>query len=153
MKIVVTSHNPVKIAAVKEAFLAQFPSVEQSLTPRAVNSEVSEQPMSDEETRNGARNRVKNARLEHPDADFWVGLEGGLDMFDDQMMAFAWMVISNRDGYLSETRSATLPLPPAVTLIPSPTAANSMAYTACLPALKSSVAWMTPVSRPGRVST
>jgi inosine/xanthosine triphosphatase len=114
MKIVVTSHNPVKIAAVREAFLTQFPSDELTLIPLGIDSEVSEQPMSDEETRNGARNRVKNARLEHPDADFWVGLEGGLDMFDDQMMAFAWMVISNRDGHLSETRSATLPLPPAV---------------------------------------
>ena len=29
-------------------------------------------------------------------------------------MAFAWMVIANRDGRVSETRSATLPLPPEV---------------------------------------
>jgi len=114
VKVVVTSHNPVKIAAVREAFLTQFPSDEFALIPLSVDSGVSEQPMSDQETRHGARNRVNNARIEQPDADYWVGLEGGLDMFDDQMMAFAWMAIAHRDGRLSETRSATLPLPPAV---------------------------------------
>jgi non-canonical (house-cleaning) NTP pyrophosphatase len=49
-----------------------------------------------------------------PDADFWVGLEGGVDVVDDQLMAFAWMAIKGRQGDISEARSATLPLPPAV---------------------------------------
>jgi inosine/xanthosine triphosphatase len=70
--------------------------------------------MTDQETRQGARNRVSNARLNHPDADYWVGLEGGLDLFDGDLMAFAWMVVAGRDDRISETRSATLPLPPEV---------------------------------------
>ena len=114
MKIVVTSNNPVKIAAVREAFLAQFPGLDLQITPLAVESGVSDQPMSDVETRQGARNRVANARMKNPDADYWVGLEGGLDFFDDRLMAFAWMVIANCDGRVSETRSVTLPLPPEV---------------------------------------
>jgi inosine/xanthosine triphosphatase len=114
MKIVVTSHNPVKIEAVEQAFKSQFPKHEIELIPMGVDSGVSDQPMSDQETRQGARNRVENAKLKTPDADFWVGLEGGLDFFDGHLMAFAWMVIAGSENRISETRSATLPLPPQV---------------------------------------
>jgi inosine/xanthosine triphosphatase len=114
MKILVTSHNPVKIEAVRNAFQSQFSGDEIHLVPVSVESCVSNQPMSDRETRQGARNRVNNARQMYGDADYWVGLEGGLDMFDDQLMAFAWMVIANRENQFSEARSATLPLPPGI---------------------------------------
>lgn len=114
MKIIVTSHNPVKIEAVRHAFVSQFPRHEIELIPLGVDSGVSGQPMSDQETRQGARNRVDNAKLKSPEADFWVGLEGGLDLFDGHLMAFAWMVIAGSNNRFSETRSATLPLPPKV---------------------------------------
>jgi len=114
LKVVVTSFNPVKIEAVRQAFLNRFPLREIELIPAHVDSGVADQPMSDEETRRGARNRVSNARLQIADADFWVGLEGGLDFFDGHLMAFAWMVVANKDQRYSETRSATLPLPPEV---------------------------------------
>lgn len=114
MRVVVASHNPVKIGAVKEAFGSQFPDVEIELAPVSVSSGVTDQPMTDAETLLGARNRVINAREAEPGADFWVGLEGGLDTFDGQLMAFAWMAIGGPGGVVSESRSATLPLPPAV---------------------------------------
>lgn len=114
LKIVVTSHNPVKIAATRQAFASQFPGIEIQYVSVAVESGVPDQPMSDQETRKGARNRVANARLGTPEADYWVGLEGGLDLFDDDLMAFAWMVIAGKSGRISETRSATLPLPPGI---------------------------------------
>ena len=113
-EIVVASHNPVKIGAVKDAFNTQFPEAELKLSPVSVASGVSDQPMTDEETRRGARNRVSNAKSAMPDADFWVGLEGGLETYDGQLLASAWMVIEGRSGFISETRTATLPLPPAV---------------------------------------
>ena len=114
MKIIVTSHNPVKIAAAREAFTSRFKDSKIQLIPVDVKSGVPAQPMSDQETRQGARNRVNNAKRQYPDADFWVGMEGGLDFFDDRLMAFAWMVIAGGESPLSETRSATLPLPPRV---------------------------------------
>jgi len=114
MKVIVTSNNPVKIAAVREAFMSRFTSSEIQLIPVDVKSGVPDQPMSDQETRQGARNRVNNAKMQYPDADYWVGMEGGLDFFDDRLMAFAWMVIAGGESRLSETRSATLPLPPRV---------------------------------------
>ena len=114
MKIIVTSHNPVKIAAAREAFTSRFKDSKIQLIPVDVKSGVPAQPMSDQETRQGARNRVNNAKRQYPDADFWVGMEGGLDFFDDRLMAFAWMVIAGGESRLSETRTATLPLPPRV---------------------------------------
>ena len=114
MRVVVTSHNPVKIEAVRKAFQSQFAAHDIQLIPISVESDVSDQPMSDHETRQGARNRVKNAMLESGDADYWVGLEGGLDLFDGSLMAFAWMVIANCENQISETRSVTLPLPPGI---------------------------------------
>jgi non-canonical (house-cleaning) NTP pyrophosphatase len=58
---------------------------------------------------------VVNAKKAQPDADYWVGMEGGVQELDGQLMTFAWMAIGNRfDSFVSEARSATLPLPPAV---------------------------------------
>jgi inosine/xanthosine triphosphatase len=114
VKIVVASLNPVKVGAVEQAFRIQFPDASPVVTPLAVVSGVSEQPMSDDETRRGARNRVRNARVRIPDADFWVGLEGGIEVVDEELLAFAWMAIGNRSDRVSCARSATLPLPPAI---------------------------------------
>jgi inosine/xanthosine triphosphatase len=114
LKVVVTSRNPVKIEAARKAFLSRFPRHAVQMVPLEVDSGVADQPMSDTETRHGARNRVARARLQVPDADYWVGLEGGLDSFDGHLMAFAWMAVASRDNRSSETRSATLPLPPEV---------------------------------------
>ena len=114
IKIVVASRNPVKIEATRQAFAKVFPDAALELIPVSVSSGVSDQPMSDEETRRGARARALNSRSVDPGADFWVGLEGGLDVFDEQLMAFAWMAVQGQSGDISEARSVTLPLPPAV---------------------------------------
>ncbi len=106
--IVVASLNPAKLAAVESAFAEAFDEPV-SVRGVSVSSGVSDQPMTDQETLAGARNRVANAREAEPDADYWVGLEAGID----GSHTFAWMVINN--GSLNgEARSASLPLPPAV---------------------------------------
>jgi len=114
MKVVVSSHNPAKIRAVKDAFSLQFPGEVIELIATSVESGVGDQPWSDEETRRGARNRALNGYTQRADADFWVGLEGGLEMIDDQLMAFAWMVVLGPGQQFGEARTVTLPLPPAV---------------------------------------
>lgn len=114
MRIVVSSSNPVKIAASKAAFGLVYPGHEIEAIAVTVPSGVSEQPESDEESRRGAQNRARNAQQAHPDADYWVGLEGGLEWIDGEPLASAWMVVINRDGRLGEARTPTLPLPPAV---------------------------------------
>ena len=114
MKVVVASNNPVKVAATRRAFEAGFPSAPVEVQPVPADSGVDDQPFTDEETRHGAINRAHNAREVVPEADFWVGLEGGVDTFNRQLMAFAWMAILDRGGRTGTARSMTLPLPPEV---------------------------------------
>ena len=57
---------------------------------------VSAQPLSDVETLQGARKRAQNAREQVPMADFWVGIEGGVDKLPgepDNLLTFAWVVV------------------------------------------------------------
>lgn len=114
MKIVVASRNPVKVNAVQLAFETQFPGKSIETASVDVDSGAGDQPNSDNGTRQGARTRAMRASEALPDADYWVGLEGGIEVLDDQLMAFAWMAIRGPSGDISEARSATLPLPPAV---------------------------------------
>ena len=114
MRIVVASRNPVKVDATRRAFSELIPDVSLDVGSVEVESGVSDQPVSDEETRRGARTRAINASHAQPAADFWVGMEGGIEVIDDQLMAFAWMAVLGRSVSISEARSVTLPLPPAV---------------------------------------
>lgn len=114
MKIVVASKNPVKLKAAAAAFAAMLPDTPVQIVGVSVESGVADQPRGDEETRRGARQRADNARAAEPDAAFWVGLEGGVEVFDGTLMTFAWMSISAADGRRGETRSVGLPLPSAI---------------------------------------
>lgn len=114
MKVIIASRNPAKIRAVEAAFALQFPEEFADFLPLSAASGVSDQPRSDDETRIGARNRASNACEQRPDADFWVGLEGGIDTIDDNLMAFAWMAVLGPGGRIGEARTVTLALPPAV---------------------------------------
>lgn len=109
-KVYIASKNPVKLACTKVAFNTVFTDKTFTFIGRGVSSGVSEQPMSDEETFQGAMNRATNLRNACDDGDFWVGIEGGIEVIRDTMHAFAWMVILNREQH-GEARTATFPLP------------------------------------------
>ena len=114
VRVIVASGNPVKIGAAREAFATVFPDAALDVAGIEVDSGVGDQPDSDANTRRGARERARRASAAVPGADFWVGVEGGVDSYDTQLMAFAWMAVMGPRGDISEARSATLPLPPAV---------------------------------------
>ncbi|MBT8083574.1 MAG: inosine/xanthosine triphosphatase [Woeseia sp.] len=114
MIVIVASNNPVKIAAVRTAFLACMSGPPCEVRGTYADSGVSDQPISDDETREGARNRAMDAKRREPDADYWVGLEGGIATIDDSLQAFAWMAVCDPHGRIGMARSATLPLPPAI---------------------------------------
>lgn len=114
MRIVVASHNPVKLGAVERAFRDRFDDVDLDVVPVTVPSGVAEQPMSDAETRTGALHRVNAARRADPDADYWVGLEGGLEWIGDELYASAWMAVADAHGRYGRARTPTLPLPPEI---------------------------------------
>ena len=81
-KIIVASSNPVKSEAVFKGFQRMFPNQQFSIVGKSISSNVPDQPIGDHETLQGARNRAHSARLAFPQADYWAGLEGGLDRFE-----------------------------------------------------------------------
>ena len=129
--VIIASTNPVKIDAARQGFetmfaldhgsplsggLTQSKGAGDTYSFQGVNvpSGVSHQPMTDAETLTGARTRAENARTARPEADFWVGIEGGVEDYDRGMHAFAWVVILGRD-LTGEARTGTFQLPPEIT--------------------------------------
>lgn len=111
--ILISSTNPVKVQAVASAFQLAFPAHGLRLEGMSVPSGVADQPMSEEETRLGAWNRVTAAKERVPQADWWVGIEGGIRQVKDGMEAFAWVLVANGQQH-GWGRSAGFFLPPEV---------------------------------------
>ncbi len=116
MKILVGSKNPVKLKAVEETFLLYFKNVK--IIGMSVNSEVSDQPIN-EETYIGAENRaIKLQKLNNDqslDAEFFVGIEGGIQQTYNKWFAFGCMCIIHKSGKKSFGTSAHFELPEIVT--------------------------------------
>ena len=111
--IVVASENPVKIEAVKRGFNRMFPDQDFKIKGIGVASGVSDQPMTDQASRKGAIVRTQNARHAFPEADYWVGVEGGCETQDADLVAFAWIVVMSQKGNGS-ARTAQFRLPKEV---------------------------------------
>ena len=111
--IIVGSKNPVKVACTESAFTEAF------LKGFVVNgihaaSQVSNQPRGDDETYLGARNRVMNAKSSFPEADYWVGIEGGIAEDERGMYAFAWIFIEDKSGLNGKSKTGTFYLPEGI---------------------------------------
>jgi inosine/xanthosine triphosphatase len=113
LRVVVASKNPVKVRAVECGLKRMFPDTQLEVIGVSVPSGVADQPMTDEETLLGATNRVVNTSKLMPDADFYVGLEGGVCKMYNDLAAFAWIVVKSND-IIGKARSGTFFLPKAV---------------------------------------
>ncbi len=109
LKVAVGTKNPAKVRAVINAFKKSFDE-EQKIVAINVNSGVSDQPMDDKETFNGALNRAKTARVQS-NADFGVGIEGGLNTQPHGIFSNAWVVVVDRKGKIGTGSSARFQLP------------------------------------------
>ncbi|MBI4085130.1 MAG: inosine/xanthosine triphosphatase [Candidatus Liptonbacteria bacterium] len=110
-KIIIASKNPVKINATLDGFKRIFPDKTFEIESVSVASGVSEQPVNDSETFQGAWNRAENASKAVPGADFWVGIEGGIEEKNSDMEVFAWAIIKDRKGRFGKARTGTFFLP------------------------------------------
>lgn len=113
--IIVASKNPVKVLAAFSAFQRLFPEEKFLVETISTPSGVKDQPSSDEETMAGALNRALNAASAVDQADYWVGIEGGIEDGEKGMEAFAWIVVHGKtlDGsfYTGKGRTGTFFLP------------------------------------------
>ncbi|MGO4998553.1 inosine/xanthosine triphosphatase [Oceanisphaera sp. W20_SRM_FM3] len=133
LQVIVASLNPAKIESARLAFAQLLPERRVTVCGVSVPSGVAEQPMSDTETYQGARRRALGARALVPNADLWIGMEGGIEFTEPRenglsaprCITFAWIQVlgpafEQVSGLECErpldnaSRSASLTLPPAV---------------------------------------
>ncbi|MCL1059959.1 inosine/xanthosine triphosphatase [Shewanella gelidimarina] len=109
IRVIVGSKNPVKVGAAKAALTTLFPESMIECEGVHAPSLVAEQPMTEAETQAGAVNRVKYCQS-HYQADYYLAMEGGVDLFDHGPATFAHIAIAHNEQ-VSVGRSALLPLP------------------------------------------
>lgn len=112
MKVIVGTSNPVKINAVRAAFGKVFTNKNIDVIGLDVSSGVSAQPLGKSETLRGAINRARNC-LKKAKADFYVGIEGGVNKKMDTETA--WIVVINSKGYLGKSSTSPFMLPHKIT--------------------------------------
>jgi len=116
MKILVGSENPVKAAAVKEAFAQYFDEME--VLAHAVHSQVPHQPVNGE-TFEGARNRALELsqinREQNLSAWFCVGIEAGILQLYTRWFAFSVISIMDDRDRMSFGTTPPYELPDSIT--------------------------------------
>lgn len=112
--VVIGSKNPVKVAVTKEVFELTFPEETFSFVSISAESGVPDQPYGREEMKRGAQNRARFCAEQHPEGDFFVGHEGGVEIETDEYWATAWMCIMNASGLVGFGQAGSFLLPPPV---------------------------------------
>lgn len=103
--VIIGSHNPVKAAVTKKAFELVFPTESFTYITCKAESGVPAQPFGIEETREGACNRSNHCKELHPEGDYFVGLEGGLEILTDEHWVSGWMYIQDTTGRIGYGRT------------------------------------------------
>lgn len=117
--VIVASTNPVKVQAARAGFTRMFPAETFTFETCSVPSGVSDQPLTSRETLQGALNRAANARGRLPTADYWIGIEGGVEdspegsLNTGELCAFAWVAVLST-GHVGKGRTGLFFLPPRV---------------------------------------
>lgn len=112
MLVAVGSTNPTKIEPVHSVFSHHFPTVK--ITGVSVTSGVSDQPMSEDEMYRGALTRAREALKHVTEAEYGVGIEGGLDHHSYGWFEKSLVVIVNKNGEIGVGASGGLVLPKRV---------------------------------------
>jgi non-canonical (house-cleaning) NTP pyrophosphatase len=83
-----------------------FSDYERVVVPAPVDSGVSAQPVSARETIAGARARALASLKAVNDADYGIGLEGGIEEIDGIWYECGWIVVASRNGKVGIGSSA-----------------------------------------------
>jgi inosine/xanthosine triphosphatase len=108
MKIGIGTTNKAKCSAVRQECGKHFEK--STFQEYQVSSGVSDQPIGDNETLTGAKNRALNV-LKLSGADIAFGLEGGVKEQEDAMFICNWGVLATKEGHVFVAGGAQIPLP------------------------------------------
>lgn len=108
-QVVVGSENNTKLDAVAAVFS------QASIQPVSVSSNVSSQPIGDEETLTGAVHRARNAQKIYPQA-LSIGLEGGVMRVAGHLYLNNWGALITPQGTVYTAAGARIRLPDSFTM-------------------------------------
>lgn len=94
--VAIGTRNPVKVSAVKKFFKRVFPKKKFNFVPVEVPGAPS-QPF-DSETLGGAKTRALESLKLVPEAEYGVGVEGGIRTIGSQSFIEGWVAVSDRAG-------------------------------------------------------
>lgn len=120
MHFFVGTTNKTKLLAVQLAIQDEWPDA--VIVGYDVESGVASQPMSDEETLQGAQNRARQAiqqgRAEFTELDpaeyLAIGLEGGVVMFAEELWSTVWVAVLDANGQFFTANGARMKLAPHI---------------------------------------
>ncbi len=109
--VAIGTQNKAKTNAVEKVIHTYFPQA--NFVHLNVESGVAAQPLSAEETRQGAINRAKNT-LQQTEADWGFGLEGGVQPVGEELYCCNWGAVALKDGTVISSAGAQFVLPRSV---------------------------------------
>lgn len=110
MKIAIGSKNPTKVSAVERAAKKVWPDENIEVVSIEVPHGTNVQPKNEDETIEGATTRAKLA-LKKAEADFGIGIEGGIIDMEHGMFISGWAVIVNKEGKIGIAGTGRTMLP------------------------------------------
>ena len=119
MHFAIGTTNKPKSAAIEQVLATCSYTIESTSSLHKVASGVSDMPLSLREIRTGAKNRAGHCRRECPDADYFVGMEGGVyqDYEGENYWIMGVVYIENKDGIGHYGYSYHLEVPASVVAI------------------------------------
>lgn len=111
MKIAIGSTNPVKITAVKNVMKKIYDNFE--IIPVKVNSNVADNPLTEEETIEGAINRARDA-IKKSKTDLGIGMEGGTIKKYNRHFMTGWCAVVDKEDNVMLGCSGMIELPTLV---------------------------------------
>ena len=113
MRVVLASRSPVKRRAVEQALVRLFPEEDHVVVGVAVPSGLP--PYTEQAILEAARHRVRQARAQVPQGDFWVGIEAGVHPSPwGPWWMTTWVVVEDTEGRMVPARAGTFSLPPSL---------------------------------------
>ncbi len=115
IRVLIASTNPVKVRAARAVFSCFHEEITfSSLKMQEIDSEwdrLKSQPLGEDETYKNSRLRVKYIRNSNPEFDFYVGIEGGIVLTQQNQARIVVYCSVGTHSVIETVRGCEIPLP------------------------------------------
>ncbi len=113
MKILLASKSKIKAETVRDAVALLFPNSILELVQHDVEDPGPE-PFGNDAVINQIRKSIEKIQENDSDADFYIGMEGGVREYNGEMEEIAYVMVSDKTNRISLSQAVSFPIPPNV---------------------------------------